>query len=234
MRIFAMALVAIAGLGISCSSDPTDPATNVTIESEITNRNISAVQKSGDRTLGMPEVSNITVTSVRVLVSRIILHTNGSSETEGNNTFKLEPMVYVADALAPRVIASAKLPAGSYDKIKWEVHRFSSSEAPSYADNITFKDFVTGDRYTAIIEGTLVRNGSTELFTYRSDATANVTINFSPAVTVDNSSTLFMTLQFDASSVFKDGTALLDPMNPSNMSKIDNRIKDAFRANKRI
>jgi hypothetical protein len=181
-------------------------------------------------------VDSITVTKVRVLVSRMILRPDGKGDDDssGDRNVKTQPFLYVADSTGTKVVASATIPNGSYDRIKYEIHRFSTSEVPSYALDTVFRDFVTNDRYTVIIEGTLVRNGgSRERFVYRSDATANVKINVAPSLTVSDGAPATLSLRFNASDVFRDGSALLDPADGQNESKIDNNIKAAFKANKK-
>ncbi|MBC8124313.1 MAG: hypothetical protein H7X70_01145 [Candidatus Kapabacteria bacterium] len=234
MRMLAVVSVAISLIAISCnSSDPSTADGNVTVESGINNPTVSSFEKSGDRPQGGTFVSSLRVARVRVLVSRMKLHSDGKPDSSDDKTFKLEPFVYVADSTGSRVVATVPMPNGNYDKIKWEIHRFSSSEVPNYLNDTTFRDFVTGARYTVLIEGSLVRDGITWPFVYRSDVTSNITIKFSPAITVSNNSPLFLSLKFDAPSVFKAGSNILDPEDSSNRSEIENRIKAAFRANKK-
>ena len=234
MRMLAVISVAISLIAISCnSSDPSTTDGNVTVESGINGSTVSSFKKSGDRPQGGALVSSLRVSRVRVLVSRMKLHLDGKPDSTDDKTFKLEPLVYVADSVGSRVVATIPMPNGSYDKIKWEIHRFSSSEVPNYLTDSLFRDFVTGDRFTVLIEGSVVRDGVTWPFIYRSDATSNITIKFNPSVTVSNDAPLFLSLKFDAPGVFKDGANILDPEDSSNRSEIDNRIKAAFRANKK-
>ena len=233
MRILAALSIAASLVVFSCNSS--DPSTDgsVTVESGINSPTVSSFEKTGDRPQGGTIVSSLRVSRVRVLVSRMKLHLDGKPDSTDDKTFKLEPFVYVADSTGSRVVATIPMPNGSYDKIKWEIHRFSSSEVPNYLNDTLFRDFVTGARYTVLIEGSLVRDGVTWPFVYRSDATNNITIKFNPSVTVNNDTPLFLSLKFDAPGVFKDGANILDPEDSSNRSDIDNRIKAAFRANKK-
>lgn len=236
MRLLAIIAITASLFAFACSGDSTSTDGNVTVESSLSNSTVSSFEKSSDRVQGGSIIDSITVTKVRVLVSRMILHPDNSADTNDSTNdkkIKLEPFLYVADSTGTRVVASSTVPNGTYDKIKWEIHRFSSSEVPSYTSDTIFRDFVTGDRYTSIVEGWLVRNGVRERFVYRSDATSNITIKFEPSVTASDASPLILSLMFDArSAFFKDGE-ILDPTDSKNESKIDNNIKEAFKANKK-
>lgn len=236
MRFLAVIAIAASLFTFACSDDATSTDGNVTVESSLSNPTVSSFVKSSDRVQGGSIIDSITVTKVRVLVSRMILHPDNSADTNDSTNdkkIKLEPFLYVADSTGTRVVASGSVPNGTFDKIKWEIHRFSSSEVPSYTNDTIYRDFVTGDRYTSIIEGWLVRNGVRERFVYRSDATSNITIKFEPSVTASDATPLILSLMFDArSAFFKDGE-ILDPTDSKNESKIDNNIKEAFKANKK-
>ncbi len=237
MKMYALAALAVGLFVIGCSSDDTtSPNGNVSVESSIESPTVSMFSTPGDRVQGRSMVDSITVTRVRVLVSRMILRPDGKSDNDSSADCKVktEPFVYIADSTGTKVVASASVPNGSYDRIKYEIHRFSSSEVPSYLNDTIFRDFVTNDRYTVIIEGTLVRDGSArQPFVYRSDATANVKVNFAPSLTVSDGTPATLSLRFNAANVFRDGSDLLDPEDGKNESKIDNNIKAAFKANKK-
>lgn len=236
MRLLAVFAIAASLFTYACSDDATSTDSNVTVEASLANQTVSAFGKSSDRVQGRSNVDSIIVTRVRVLVSRMILHQDDdldSTDSTNDKKIKLEPFLYVADSTGTRVVASSSVPNGTYEKIKWEIHRFSSSEVPSYSNDTIFRDFVTGDRYTSIIEGWLVRSGVRERFVYRSDATSNITIKFDPSVTASDASPLILSLMFDARSTFYDDGDILDPTDSKNESKIDNNIKQAFKANKK-
>lgn len=234
MRHLNVHLIVIAFIGISCASETLiEPAANVVVESSLTSGSVSAVEKNSDRTQGMSDVSSIRIGRVRVLVSRMILRPDTTANSVNDEKVKLEPFLYSADSTGARVIASVSMLLGSYQSIKWEIHRFSTSEVPNYSNDTTFRDFVDGNRYTVLLEGTLDRSGVREPFTYRSNVTANIKIDFSPSIVVRDDTPVTLSLVFDVSKAFKDNGVILDPTDARNESKIDNNIKDAFKANKR-
>ncbi|MFN6113256.1 MAG: hypothetical protein ACK47W_05900 [Bacteroidota bacterium] len=175
-------------------------------------------------------VDSVIVNRVRVLVRRLVLHPLGLRDSLDDRTIKSGPFILLADSTGVRVVASVNLPAGDYDKLKFEIHRFSSSEVPSYRNDTTFGDFVTDDRYSVIIDGYAVRQGTVRPFTYRSDGTSNVMLQ-STKMVIPSSGMYTASLVFSVAAAFRAGSNYLDPDDRTNESQIDNNIRSAFRLN---
>lgn len=224
----------LAGLVVmGCSDDLVLPEPNFVLESGLANPTLVQTKKPSDRIEKGETVVSLSVRRVRVLVSRIMLHSDRDTMSGGDKTVKAGPFIYEADSLGTRVISSVNLPTGTYNRLKFEVHRFSSSESSVYTDDPVYRDFVTGDRYSVIIEGYVVRkNGTSSSFSYKSDVTSNLELDYQPAIVVAEGSVTTSTIMFDAAAVFKDGTVILDPADAENESSIDNGIKRAFRTNR--
>lgn len=216
---------------VGCSDNVVIPEPNFVLESALSNAKLSSVRKPGDVVMKGGTVNSLTVTRVRILVSRALLHAGDDTLSANDKLIKSGPFVFLADSTGNRVITSVTVASGSYRKLKFEFHPFDSSEAPDYAMDQNFKDFVTSGRYAVIIEGSLVRNGTTARFAYKSDVNQNLQLEFSPALTVGNTGAVTATLKFDAASVFRDGQDILDPDDKQNQSAIDNGIKQALRLN---
>lgn len=240
-RFFALALA--TGMGaltmVGCSDDTTGTGSDATVamKGELTSSSVSSTLRKEDENFTITsigeEVDSIKVTRVRILVSQMKLHRSNADTTTGDNTVKTAPMLITIDSAGTRTFTTATVPAGSYDKIKFEFHRFSSSEVPTYLNDTVYTDFVTNDRYTFIIDGRLFKDGVTTPFTYRSDATANLSLKFDPAIDLAAGSSTSLVLQVDPVAVFKSGSAVLDPRDNKNESSIDNAIKAAVKALKR-
>ncbi|MFN4984574.1 MAG: hypothetical protein ACK45E_07855 [Ignavibacteria bacterium] len=224
----------LAGMGVmGCSDDLVLPEPNFVLESGLANPILVQTKKPSDQVEKGETVVSLSVRRVRVLVSRIMLHTDRDTTGGDDKTVKAGPFIYEADSLGTRVISSVNLPAGSYNRLKFEVHRFSSSETSVYTDDPVYRDFVTGDRYSVIIDGYVVRkNGTASSFTYKSDVTSNLELGYEPAIVVTEGAVTTSTITFDAAAVFKDGSEILDPADADNESFIDNGIKRAFRTNR--
>jgi hypothetical protein len=196
---------------------------------------VSAVQRPTDKLDGTAEFADkVVLTKVKVLVSRMIMHADGTSDTTSGKNVKTEPFVYEADSTGTKLVVSANVPAGSYKKVKFEMHRFSSSELPSYSGNAAFADFTTSERFTVVLEGLVTIGSSTQAFTFKSDPTANNTCDFSPSFVVQADSLSSFSLDFDAASVFNGKSGgVMNPLYPDNANDIRNNVKDAFKAKKK-
>ena len=227
---FVASLVLLAAVLVGCSSDdPVASTSNVTVTCRIDNAVTSSVGGKGPAVAG-DVVDSLMVTRVRVLVKRLILHPSASNDSTDDRSVKNGPFLLVADSNGSRVVAQAQLTPGSYDKLKFEMHRFSSSEIPSYQNDTIYRDFVTGSRYSVIIDGIVVRNGTRSAFQYESDITSNVEFSL-PSFVVPQSGSTTLALVFAGAGAFLDKGQLLDPRDPKNESEIDNKIKAAFRLN---
>ncbi len=231
MKVIAI-LATLATLVSACSTN--DPATTVSVVSGLESTTV-ATAKGMMVQGGVADVDEIKIVRMRVLVSRMLLHPSDRADGDSANdkVVKTSPFVFVADSSGTRVIAQTDVPAGTYNKIKFEIHRFSSSEVPMYISDTNFRDFVNDNRYTVIIEGALRRGTEWEAFTYRSKITKNIKLDVSPSLNVASGATTELALNIAPSTMFIDGSKLLDPSSEAVFSKIENTIKDAFRAKKR-
>lgn len=227
---FVVSLAVATVILVGCSSDdPVTSTSNVTVTCRIDNAITSNVGGKGPAVAG-DVVDSLVVTRVRVLVKRLILHPSASNDSTDDRSVKNGPFLLIADSTGSRVVAQAQLTPGSYDKLKFEMHRFSSSEIPSFQTDTTYRDFVTDGRYSVIIEGNVVRNGARSAFQYTSEITSNVEFAL-PSFVVPQSGSSTLSLVFSGAGAFLDKGQLLDPRDPKNESAIDNKIKAAFRLN---
>jgi hypothetical protein len=233
MKLSVVVLVALIGLfSIGCSDDVVIPEPNFVIESGLSNPILMEARKPFDNVDKGETVVGLSVRRVRVLVSRIILHSEQDTTGKDDRTVKNGPFIYEADSLGSRVVSSVNVTPGTYDHLKFEIHRFSSSETAAFENDPVFKDFVTGDRYSVIIEGYVIRKTGASPFVYRSDVTENLKLEYSPALVIGEGAVTSSTLKFDVATAFRDGSDILDPDDAKNESLIDNAIKNAFRANR--
>lgn len=171
----------------------------------------------------------IRIDTVRILLNEIKIKLNGEDQK-----VRTGPAVYTITPEAKSVeFASAELPSGNVEQIKFEFHRFSSSELSIYQNNQTFKEFATEDRHSVIISG-IKKIGDVEIpFQYKSKVTANVTFNFSPPFEIEEDKSNLIEFIFRTELVFKKSGSLIDPDDPKNFNEIDNLLRDAIKANKK-
>jgi hypothetical protein len=113
-------------------------------------------------------------------------------------------------------IGSAYIPPGTYDKVRFMVHKLENSEPvpdPDFAD-------ING-RYSVVVKGTY----SGIAFVFKSDKSAHQKLTFPGSLQVSASGKTNITLQVKPYMWFiKDGL-YLDPLVIGNRSEIENNIK---------
>jgi len=215
----------------SCSDDSTSPANNnVTLTSSMSSSTVtSSVKNSSDIPLLDNTIEEIKINSVRILISSIKMHVDGEEVM-----FDAGPVLFQADAQQQSyTFAQAEIQNGSFNKIKYEFHRFPTSELNNWKDDPVFGDFATPERYTVIIEGDVVIAGQDNPFVYETDVVANLMFDFNPPVDVDDNSHVTVDFEFNTEDVFKRNGELMDPTDSKNRPHIDNGIKSAIKANKK-
>lgn len=225
VMVGAIALTTFA----ACSDNPTsNDQANVAMESQMESSSVTLMKGSGG---AGAEVDSLKVTRIRMFVSRMKLDRD-ASDTSGEKNIKTDPFVITFTGQT-NTFASATVPPGTYDKVKFEFHRPSSSQVAAYLNIPEFVDFVTTGRYSVIYDVTLYKGGVAIPFTYASDMTANLSLKFNTPVTLGAGSTNTFVLKLDPSGVFKEGQAVLDPRDESNESEIDNNIKASIKLAKK-
>ena len=225
---------------LSACSESTGPENSgrITMQAKLSQDLVSAtlLDTKGANPLGA-EVDSLAVSRVRILITELKLHEQKGNDTidndDDNRVVKTGPILIDADDDSIRVFASEEIPAGTYDKVKFEFHRFSGSEAGQYTDDPIFGDFVKDDRWSIIIDGESYEGGEATPFTYRSDITANLSLKFPDQIVIEEGSTATVEIEIDPIAVFKQGNGVLNPADGSNESKIDNAIKSAIKALKK-
>ena len=119
--------------------------------------------------------------------------------------------------------ASSEIPEGSYDRVRFEIHKIQDTE------KCPDPEFMEGDdssqRYSLIVNGTL--NGET--FTYRSRKSAEQDIELTEEIVVEKNENANLTITVDPYSWFYEGDTFLNPNDSANDDKIDNNLKYAFK-----
>lgn len=239
---FLKALMIVATVAVSfmlsACSDSTDPGNTGTVkmEARLSTTSVSAalLDEKVAHVLGA-EVDSIALSRVRILVTRLKMQEKGGDDSTGNGDrdIRVGPMVIDATADSISVFATEPIPAGTYDKIKFEFHRFNASQIAEYLNDAIFGPFVVDDRWTVIVDGTVYESGTMHPFTYRSDITANLSLKFPNQIQVQDGETVTVIVEIDPLEIFKQGNGVLDPRDGSNESKIDNAIKSAIKALKK-
>lgn len=233
----ALLCLSMSAFVISCASsdEPSDTKTStVTISAETEGSMATAAFRKNSNTPTSGIVcDSIEITRVRFLVSRVKLHVEGN-DTLKDGDVKAGPFVLEFTPGLSRVISTVTIPSGTYEKIKFEIHKFPSSIDQIYLNDPIFTDFVTSQRSTVIIEGRVWSAGSSipVNFVYKSKITANLEAKFPGTITFDPGSTPTIAMIFSPVLAFK-ASNVLDPRDPDNANAIDAYLKTSIKALKK-
>ncbi len=222
---------------ISSCSDSNDPSNKATlnIKSELTQGTVQLTDLvNKEISVLKTEVDSVRINKVRILLSRIKLHLKNNSNENDDKAFHTGPFIFVGDSTDSYFdLANGQIDAGTYEKIKFEIHRFEPNELSQYKNNQTFKDFATDNRYTTIFEGIAYKNGEAYPFIYDGTVTANLSLDFETPIVLQENITTNIYFQINPFNLLKSGGSILDPRDEENRNNIDNLIKSAIKAVKK-
>jgi len=228
----AIGFFAISGCSSSTSTPSSTSSVTMTAETDGT-KATSAFSKDRNSPGSGIVADSIEITRVRYLLSAVKLHVEGNDTTH-DGEIKTGPFVLEFTPGFSRVFANITLPEGTYEKIKFEIHKFPSSIDQTYLNDPIFTDFVTNERSTIIIEGRVwsAKSSIPVDFVYKSAVTANVEAIFPGLITLSGGSNVTIAMLFSPMLAFKS-SSVLDPRDPSNEPAIDNFLKSSIKALKK-
>jgi hypothetical protein len=150
--------------------------------------------------------------TVKILIKDIKLNVANNNEDSAN--FKVGPFVLFLNLSASiNEISSALIPEGTYNKIKFEIHKLNNNEiSPD-------PEFTEG--YSVIVKGWYYGN----YFVYKSTKSAHQILSFPNNFPITTSYISNVTLIAKPYIWFIKNGSYLDPMLPENSNDIDNNIK---------
>ncbi len=159
--------------------------------------------------------------TVKILIKDIKLNVSGNSENLKN--FKVGPFVLFLNLSSGlNLIGTSIIPPGTYDKVKFEVHKLQDIEEipdPEFAD--------ANGRYSVIVKGWYYD----KYFIYKSTKSAHQILHFPADLPVSGSVFQNITLVVSPYIWFIRDFAYMDPTDPANSNDIDNNIKDNIKNN---
>ncbi len=181
--------------------------------------NASISLKADNNALDNP-ADVIVITEAKALLREIEFELEGSGIEHEINAGPI--VVHFNLSGAVETISAGKIPAGVYDKVKFQIHKPEDNETPPDPE---FKEGESGNqRYSFIIKGTF--NGNS--FVYKSRKSANLVVNFSTPVNFQETG-INLTMIFNSSIWFRNGNMYLDPRNSSNDNLIDDNLRNSFK-----
>jgi hypothetical protein len=165
--------------------------------------------------------SILLIDTAKILIKDIKL--NPLNNNNDTTNFKVGPFVLYLnfDARVTKV-TSGMIPIGSYDKIRFMIHKLENNEPvpdPDFADS--------NGRYSAVVKGRY--NGIP--FVFKSDKSAHQKLNMLNVLIVRSTGTTNVTLRVQPYIWFIKNGVYLDPNDPANKSDIENNIKDNINQN---
>lgn len=195
-----------------CSND-----TSVTGNDSFTEDNLIINVKNDDNVF---DNNNIIIDEAKALISKIELE----NEPSGQNEIVISKLfvINLNSTEAVNQLASTKIPSGTYNKIKFNVHKPEDNETPPDPE---FKEGNSGNqRYSVIIKGRY--NGSS--FVFKSRKSANIALNFPDIINIQETMRN-ITLIINSSQWFKNGNDILNPSDPQFEDAINENIKNSFK-----
>jgi hypothetical protein len=230
--LFSISLIAF----VSCS-ESTDTGKNayVMVKSQFTTGSVAKLLKTQlQDEIQFATIDSIKVAKIRILISQLKLTSGTNDQILDNNNVKLGPyLIYLDSTGLEFTLADGQVPAGTYEKIKYEFHRFPTSELANYANSTLYKDFATADRYNAIINGLIYSGSSVTPFTYNGTITANLSLNFTAPIVMGSNTSTEIILTLNPEDLLKKNNIILDPTDNKNQNDIDNNLRDMIKAYKK-
>ena len=119
--------------------------------------------------------------------------------------------------------AVENVPAGEYDRIRFEVHKCGGSEIPPDPEFREGSD--SSLRYSVIVKG----NVNSNYFVYKSTKSAHQELLLEKPIIVEENTDVNLTITVDPLSWFYNGNTFLNPEDPANENDIDNNIVQSFK-----
>jgi hypothetical protein len=206
-----MMLISAAGF-YGCNKDT---PVNSTQSNNLSLNVTSSVDSAGD------SQSIFILDTVKILIKDIKLNVANNNEDSCN--YKIGPFVLFLDFSSKiSEISTTVIPEGTYNKIKFEVHKLNDNEAvpdPEFAD-------VNG-RYSVVVKGHYLGN----YFVYKSTKSAHQMLQFPKNCPVTSTYYSNITLLVKPYIWFVKNGTYLNPSDPANSNDIDNNIKDNINNN---
>jgi len=226
--------VALCSFIVGCS-ETTEPSNNngngtVVMSTELASGgSVKSSAFGGKSSPSAVFVDSLKVTSTAIVISNLKMHQDSiDTDSTDDGTIKTGPFLLVFDSTGSHVAVSSPVPAGTYDRIKFEIHKLRNTDDSL---KLLLSDFVAQDA-TIRITGYVWVAGVQFPFTYYSDNTENIQVRFTPSIAIAENSTTNVTLQFDPVSIFSAG-GVLDPRDLTNKNQIKIGLKSAFHVMKK-
>lgn len=214
--VFYLVPFLLFGMVMGCNSNTTAPP--------VGNFSLS-VQKATGPSFGI-QSDTLSIDTVKIMLKNVELFSDSSGEGEeheGSEEIETGPFVVNLNLNGSvNIIALTNIPAGTYNGVKFEIHRVYRSEESLDPE---FIDSTCGERgYSIIVKGSYLGNP----FIFKSKKSFNQHVLFPAPITVTNDGLINVTLSVDPFSWFVQNGNYIDPANPENSYLINELIRNSF------
>ena len=232
--VLGLGITALFGVASNgCTDSPTQPTSGqVSLSLRYSSNSLSALPRAAGGA-STAAVDSIKISRARFVLSRMRFKSSGDS-----TNFRAEPFVLeLALSGSFQQIDVADVPFRIYREIEFKVHRVDSSALVGFSSTTLqrFADFLAGERYSIIIEGTVYRPGETgQAFILRSRVDEEQKYAFVPELVVSEGNPVVnATMSVSSFGWFRDSQgALVDPAMSSNENLISDNLKASIRVYK--
>lgn len=227
LSMVALTVLVFVWMGCDKSTDPTTTTATLSLVSAYTAQQFPA---------GVAKYSGtLAVDSVKVTRARFVIKNIKFKGAVDSVNFKSDPVLVELNLTgALQSVSAREVPFGTYGRIEFDVHRIDSADITPLpaADRVLFADFLVGQHYSIIIEGTVYKTGlAAQSFTYRSKIDAQQKIDLNPQMVVNETSPSGnATMLISSFNWFKNQTGVIvDPTDPNSEGVIDENLKNSIR-----
>lgn len=211
LQFRSIVLLAGALLLHACSDDPSEPGLSRSLS-------LALRHQTGFR-LAAPD--SISIDTVKLLLRRVKFHS--SSSDDSGDVFTPPAVVHLATDGSLSSYYANRLPDGTYDRVRFSVHRLESGDVvpdPEFIDGTS-----GGERYSVIIKGRL----RDSVFVYKSRIDADYELTITPPLAVtDGVKDANVTIIVDPYDWFRLEGTIIRPDNPVYAATIDENIRNSF------
>jgi hypothetical protein len=213
--LLAALFITLLLMATGCSEDNSAVSSSNNNNGTDGNTSVSAMM---DNSVMNP--AEVNITEAKALITEVELETEPSGTSQH---IRITPFViYFNTGGAVITVTSGNLPSGTWNKIKFKIHKPEDNEQ---IPDPEFREGSSGhQRYSFIIKGTYNGNG----FVFKSRKSVNMVINLAAPIITGNGSRN-ITMVINPSLWFRNGTVIIDPLDPDNENIIDDNLKNSFR-----
>jgi hypothetical protein len=232
LRLIPASLVLVfAPFIIGCGAEPatgdSESSAAVTVRSDLSSMAYSSGSDGfTSRSASGRTVDSLEVTRAMVVVSDLKLHGVGGDGGEQIGPLQTGQFLMVFDQGYYHHISYVSVLAGTYPRVKFEVHRLEGDLDSLRAIDDMYREFVTyGPTSTVIIQGYTYRGDVKLPFVFSTALVLNGQFFFDTPLSLEDGMQQELRVRFVSQTAFEVDGAVLDPLDANNRAAIENNLR---------